>query len=91
MTINYMIRFKNGARDRIALYLLALKQNIYVPTLNLSKVLRIFFLQLFGLNATPTIQPAEATTGTTLPTGINTRATTATIQTTSAGNLDQLH
>ena len=43
------------------------------------------FLQFFGLNATPTIQPAEATTG------INTRETTATIQTTSAGNLHQLH
>ena len=42
MTINYMIRYKNGARDRILLYLLPSKMFSW-PTLNLCKVLRIFF------------------------------------------------
>ena len=84
MTINYTIRFKIGTRDWIALYLLASKM-FTGPTLNLCKVLRIFFFQFFGLNATPTLQPAEATTETKL--GVNTTATTATIQTTSVGNL----
>ena len=50
MTINYMIRYKNGARDRILLYLLPSKMFTW-PTLNLCKVLTIFFLQFFGLNA----------------------------------------
>ena len=84
MTINYMIRYKNGARDRILLYLLPSKMFTW-PTLNLCKVLTIFFYNFLDLMLTPTIQPAEATTS------INTRATTATMQTTSAGNLHQLH
>ena len=50
MTINYMLRYKNGARDLIVLYLLPSKMFTW-PTLNLCKVLTIFFLQFFGLNA----------------------------------------
>ena len=40
--INYTIRFKIGARNRIALYLLASKM-FTGPTINLCKVLRFFF------------------------------------------------
>ena len=48
MTINYTIRFKIGTRDWIALYLVASKM-FTGPTLNLCKVLRIFFYNFLDL------------------------------------------
>ena len=61
MTINYMIRFKIGALDRIMLYLLASKMFTW-PILNLCEVLSENFHNHLILNATPTAQPAKATT-----------------------------
>ena len=64
MTNNYMIRFKIGAPVRILLYLLATTMFTW-PILNLCKVLPEKFHNYLILNATPTAQPAKATTGTT--------------------------
>ena len=72
MTINYMIRFKIGALDRIMLYLLASKMFTW-PILNLCEVLSKNLHNHLILNATPTAQPAKATTGTKpLTTSLNT-------------------
>ena len=67
----------------------ACKQNVYGAYTKLVHGAENYFLQFFGLNVTSSLQPAEATTETKL--GVNTTATTATIQTTSVGNLHQLH
>ena len=92
MTINYIIRFKIGALDRIMLYLLASKMFTW-PIPNLCEVLSENFHNHLILNATPTAQPAKATTGTTPLTSINTTMTNYSnyIPTTIAGNLHQLH
>ena len=85
MAINYMIRFKTGAPNRV-LYLLASTMFTW-PILNLGKVLRIsFFHSYLVLNATPTTRPTKATTRTTPTTSINTTTTTASTPTTLTNN-----